>query len=194
MRFLGAAFAAVITACTLTGEAQAQAQNWTGIYAGVHGGVGAGNVRGGSASGGLVGGQVGVNTQADRLVLGLEGDITSSGFEHKGFNGGGQTFRQKWVATGRGRAGYAFDQVLVYGTAGIATAQSEFTDIAGKKTDQAVGWTVGAGAEVKLTDRVSARGELQHYSLGSGTFSTPVATYKLEQRTNVLRAGVNYRF
>jgi hypothetical protein len=41
---------------------------------------------------------------------------------------------------------------------------------------------------------VSARGELMHYSLGTGSFSTPVATYRLDQRTNVLRGGVNYRF
>jgi outer membrane immunogenic protein len=194
MRNLGIVLAAAAACFAMSGEARAQAQNWTGIYAGAHGGLGAGNVRGGSANGGLIGGQVGVNTQADRLVLGLEGDVTSSGFEHKGFNGGGQTFRQKWVASGRARAGYAFDQVLVYGTAGIATAQSQFTDLGGRKTDQAVGWAAGAGAEVKLTDRVSARGEYMHYSLGSGTFTTPVSTYKLEQRTNVLRAGVNYRF
>jgi outer membrane immunogenic protein len=198
MRILGIALAAAFSALATPGDALAQAQsqasNWSGPYAGLHGGVGAANVRGGSAKGGLVGGQIGVNTQADRLVLGVEGDITSSGFEHKGFNGGGQTFRQKWAATVRARAGVGFDQVLVYGTGGIATAQSQFSDIAGKKTDQAVGWAVGGGAEVKLTERVTARGELLHYSLGSGTFTTPIATYKLEQRTNVVRGGLNYRF
>jgi outer membrane immunogenic protein len=171
-----------------------QAPNWTGVYAGVNAGVGGGNIKGGSATGGLVGGQVGFNAQADRVVLGVEGDITSSGFEHKGFNGGGQTFKQKWVGTVRGRAGYAFDQVLVYGTAGAAGAQSEFSDFGGKKTQQTVGWAVGAGGEVKLTERISARGELMHYSLGTGTYQTPVATYKIDARTNVLRAGLNYRF
>jgi outer membrane immunogenic protein len=194
MRTACVIIAAVFAAAAATGEAQAQAPNWTGLYGGVHGGVGAGNIQGGSANGGLIGGQVGFNAQADRVVLGVEGDVTSSGLEHKGFNGGGQTFKQKWVATGRGRAGYAFDQVLVYGTAGLATAQGEFSDLGGKRTNNSVGWTVGGGAEIKLSERVSARGEVLHYSLGSGTFSTPVATYKLEQRTNVLRAGVNYRF
>jgi outer membrane immunogenic protein len=192
LAFSAAAIAAVLTAAA--GEARAQAPNWTGVYGGVHGGVGAGSIRGGSANGGLIGGQVGFNAQADRVVLGVEGDVTSSGFEHKGFNGGGQTFRQKWVGTVRGRAGYAFDQVLVYGTGGFAGAQTQLQDFAGKSSKSTVGWAVGAGAEAKVTERVSVRGELMHYSLGTATYSTPIATYKLDQRTNVLRAGVNYRF
>jgi outer membrane immunogenic protein len=174
--------------------ASAQSPNWTGLYAGAHGGLGAGNIRGGSASGGLIGGQLGFNAQADRVVLGVEGDITSSGFEHKGFNGGGQTFRQKWVGTVRGRAGYAFDQVLVYGTAGMAGAQSELSDFGGKSSKQTVGWAAGGGAEAKLTDRISAKGEVLHYALGSANFTTPVNTYKVNARTNVFRAGLNYRF
>jgi outer membrane immunogenic protein len=194
LNLMAAAAALTAGVSGFSGVAQAQAPNWTGIYGGLHGGVGAGNIKGGSATGGLVGGQVGFNAQADRVVIGVEGDITSSGFEHKGFNGGGQTFRQKWVGTVRGRAGYAFDQVLVYGTAGGAGAQSEFSDFGGKKTQQTVGWAAGAGAEVKVTDRVSVRGELLHYALGTGTYQTPVATYKIDSRTNVLRGGVNYRF
>jgi outer membrane immunogenic protein len=184
-------------AALAAGSSAAQAQsapNWTGVYAGVHGGVGAGNIRGGSANGGLIGGQVGFNAQADRVVLGLEGDITSSGYEHRGFNGGGQTFRQKWVGTVRGRAGYAFDQVMVYGTAGGASAQNEFSDFTGKSSKQTVGWAVGAGAEAKLTERVTARGEFMHYALGSANFTTAVTTYQVNARTNVLRAGLNYRF
>ncbi len=170
------------------------APNWTGVYAGAHAGVGAGSIRGGSATGGLIGGQVGFNAQADRVVLGVEGDMTSSSFEHKGLNGGGQTFRQKWVGTVRGRAGYAFDQVLVYGTMGGAGANNTVSDMAGKSDKKVLGWVVGAGAEVKLTERISARGEVLHYALGTGTYTTPVATYRLDSRTNVVRAGVNYRF
>ncbi len=187
-----AAFAAATAAFAL--PAAAQAQNWTGLYAGAHGGVGAGNIRGGTANGGLIGGQVGFNAQADRVVLGVEGDLTSSGVEHKGFNGGGQTFKQKWVGTARGRAGYAFDQVLVYGTGGVAVAHNSLSDFSGSSNKQTAGWAVGAGAEAKLTDRVSLRGELMHYALGSANFSTPVATYSVNTRTNVLRGGLNYRF
>jgi outer membrane immunogenic protein len=176
------------------GGAQAQAQNWTGLYAGAHGGLGFGSVKGGSANGGLVGGQVGFNAQADRVVLGVEGDVTASGVEHRGMFGGGQSFKQKWVGSLRGRAGYAFDQALVYGTGGVASGQSQISDFSGTTSKQAIGWVVGAGAELKVTQQVSVRGELLHYSIGTGNFSTPVATYKLDQRTNVLRGGVNYRF
>jgi outer membrane immunogenic protein len=194
-RVLPAAFAAaVLVSAPAIAQQSGAAPNWTGLYAGAHGGVGAGNIRGGSANGGLVGGQVGFNAQADRVVLGIEGDITSSGFEHRGWNGGGQTFRQKWVGTVRGRAGVAFDQVLVYGTVGAAGANSQVKDFAGKADKQTLGFAVGAGAEAKITDRVSVRGEYLHYGLGTGTYSTPVATYRVDSRTNVLRAGVNYRF
>jgi outer membrane immunogenic protein len=171
-----------------------QAPNWTGVYAGAHAGVGAGSIRGGSANGGLVGGQVGLNAQADRVVLGVEGDLTSSGFEHKGFNGGGQTFKQKWVGTIRGRAGYAFDQVMPYATIGLAGASAELSDFSGKAEKTTFGWAVGGGVEGKVTERVTVRGEVIHYALGTGTFSTPAATYRVETRSNVLRAGLNYRF
>jgi outer membrane immunogenic protein len=186
--------AAALAAGASGAQAQSQAPNWTGVHAGLHGGVGAGNIRGGSANGGLVGGQVGFNAQADRVVLGVEADITSSGFEHRGFNGGGQTFRQKWVGTVRGRAGYAFDQVMVYGTAGAASAQSEFSDFTGKSSKQTVGFAVGAGAEAKVTEKVSLRGEYIHYALGAANFTTAVTTYQVNARTHVLRAGLNYRF
>jgi outer membrane immunogenic protein len=177
----------------IASEASAQ-QNWTGLYGGLHAGVGAGSIRGGSATGGMIGGQVGFNAQADRVVLGVEGDVTSSGFEHKGFNGGGQTFKQKWVGSIRGRGGYAFDQVLVYGTVGIAASDNKLSDIAGSADKKTLGWAVGGGGEVKITERISARGELIHYALGSGSYNTPVATYRVDSRTNVLRAGINYKF
>jgi outer membrane immunogenic protein len=187
--------AVVLLAAPAAAVAQSgPAPNWTGVHAGVHAGVGAGSVRGGSATGGLIGGQVGFNAQADRVVLGVEGDITASGFEHKGLNGGGQTFRQKWVGSVRGRGGYAFDQVLVYGTVGVTAASNEVSDVGGKADKNTLGWAVGAGAEAKITERVSVRGEVLHYALGTGTYTTPVATYRLDSRNNVLRAGVNYRF
>ncbi|MGL4636029.1 MAG: outer membrane protein [Beijerinckiaceae bacterium] len=194
-RTFGLAAVAVVGLVPVSALAQnGPAPNWTGVYAGAHAGVGAGSIRGGSATGGLVGGQVGFNAQADRVVLGVEGDMTSSSFEHKGLNGGGQTFRQKWVGTVRGRAGYAFDQVLVYGTVGGAAANNTVSDFGGKSDKKVLGWVAGAGAEVKLTDRISARGEVLHYALGTGTYTTPVATYRLDSRTNVVRAGVSYRF
>jgi outer membrane immunogenic protein len=192
LRKTGLVAALLLAGSTLS--VQAQVQNWTGLYGGVHGGLGAGNVNKGSANGGLVGGQVGFNAQADRIVLGVEGDITSSAYEHRGFNGGGQTFKQKWIGTGRVRVGHAFDQVMLYGTAGFAAASNELRDPTAKVTKNTLGWVAGAGAEAKLTDRISVRGEVLHYAMGISNYTTPLATYKAESRTNVLRAGVNYRF
>lgn len=194
-RKLGFAALSLFVLIPLSAQAQSgPAPNWTGVYAGAHAGVGAGSIRGASATGGLIGGQVGFNAQADRIVLGVEGDLTSSGFEHKGFNGGGQNFKQKWTGTVRGRAGYALDQALVYGTLGLATASNELSDTSGRSDKTSVGFAVGAGAEFKLTERISARGEFLHYGLGTSTYRTPSTTYRVDSRTNVLRAGLNYRF
>jgi outer membrane immunogenic protein len=195
LRQSGLAALAVLAISSVSAQAQyTAAPSWTGLYGGIHAGLGAGNVKGGSANGGLLGGQVGFNAQADRIVLGIEGDITSSAFEHKGINGGGQTFRQKWVGTVRGRVGYAFDQVLVYGTAGLAGASNELRDVSGTVGKTTLGWVGGVGAEAKITDRISVRGELLHYAMGISSYTTPLATYKADTQTNVLRAGVNYRF
>jgi outer membrane immunogenic protein len=192
--FRKTAFVAAILMAGSTISAQAQVQNWTGLYGGVHGGLGAGNVNNGSANGGLIGGQVGFNAQADRIVIGVEGDITSSAYEHRGLNAGGQTFKQKWIGTARGRVGYAHDTVMFYGTAGVAGASNELKDTSAKVSKNTVGWVAGAGAEAKITDRISVRGELLHYAMGISNYTTPLATYKADTRTNVLRAGVNYRF
>ena len=187
-------FVAAILLAGSTLSAQAQVQNWTGLYGGVHAGLGAGNVNNASANGGLIGGQVGFNAQADRVVIGVEGDLTSSAYEHRGLNGGGQTFKQKWIGTARGRVGHAFDTVLVYGTAGVAAASNELKDSTAKVSKNTIGWVAGVGAETKLTDRISVRGEVLHYAMGISNYTTPLATYKADTRTNVLRAGVNYRF
>jgi outer membrane immunogenic protein len=83
---------------------------------------------------------------------------------------------------------------MPYGTIGVAGSSNEFSDTSGKADKKTLGWAVGGGVEAKLTERISARGEVIHYALGTGTYNTPVATYRLDSRTNVLRAGVNYRF
>jgi outer membrane immunogenic protein len=75
--------------------------SWTGFYAGVHGGYAVGDWRGKltytgnggdsgiegnrsvNADGGFGGGQIGFNKQLSAFVIGLEADISGSGFEGK---------------------------------------------------------------------------------------------------------------
>ena len=73
-------------------------------------------------NGGVVGGTVGVNFQSGAFVFGVEGDWDYSAINTGTtasictFSGQCQT-GNNWLATARGRAGYAADRVLFYATA-----------------------------------------------------------------------------
>src|SRR2546423_927938 len=100
---------------------------WTGFYLGINGGGGWGRSQWDALdtfdlSGGVIGGTVGYNWQFGQAVIGAEGDIDWSGI--KGTSTvlclGGCETRNKWLATARGRLGFAFDRFLPYFTAGLA--------------------------------------------------------------------------
>ena len=186
--------------------------NWTGFYVGVSGGGGWGSSEhtfpGGThgpfdTSGGLVGGTVGYNWQAGNLVLGLEGDYswadikgTTAGFPTPCIGGlCGTDLRS--LGTARGRVGYAWDNVLLYGTGGFAWGNVHAFETgfdAGSTT--ATGWTVGGGLEYGFAPNWSAKVEYLHVDLGSdvlyGTgFGVP---HTVDTSADIVRAGINYRF
>jgi hypothetical protein len=105
--------------------------NWAGVYVGINGGWGWGNAKftanavgtfpgttgSRSDNGGVVGGTLGANFQAGAFVFGVEGDWDYSAINTGTtasictFSGSCQT-GNNWLATARGRAGYAADRVL----------------------------------------------------------------------------------
>ncbi len=115
--------------------------NWTGAYAGINGGGGFGHsdwllpagTSGFDTSGGLVGGTLGYNYQMGHLVLGIEGDADYSTIKGDTTAATGictgiscET-RNDWLATARGRLGYAFDRVMPFVTAGGAFGDVKLT-------------------------------------------------------------------
>jgi outer membrane immunogenic protein len=96
----------------------APAYNWTGFYLGINGGGGWGHsawttTTGFDVSGGMIGGTAGYNWQMGQWVLGVEGDVDWTNFKGNTVVGcpfGCQT-SNSWLATVRGRVGYAFDRV-----------------------------------------------------------------------------------
>src|SRR6202140_4809040 len=146
----------------------APAYNWTGFYAGVNGGGGWGTANWDSAgacnvSGGVIGGTAGLDWQLGHAVLGLEGDVDWSnlkGTTTSAFCPAGCTTNNDWLATVRGRAGYAFDRFLPYVTGGLAVGDIKantpgFTDA----TQTNAGWTAGGGVEFALTKNWTAKAE-----------------------------------
>lgn len=184
--------------------------DWTGVYAGVVGGYAHSETATGDVSfilsnGATLGVTAGANVQMDQFVLGAEGDVVWSGGHGAGSCGAGVTCTvdMKWLGTLRGRAGFAYNSLLLYGTAGLAVGHgdSEVSPKAGGTTgfygDTFYGWTVGVGAEYALTDRMTLKTEIDYADLGTRTAPAgSVGTVDLDVHPYVTtaKAGVNYKF
>jgi outer membrane immunogenic protein len=100
--------------------------------------------------------------------------------------------RNDWLGTVRGRLGYAFDRFLPYVTGGLAVGGVK-TSVAGfgDSSDTKAGWTVGGGIEAAIAGPWTAKVEYLYVDLGS---SDTVLGSSADFRTNIVRAGLNYRF
>jgi iron complex outermembrane receptor protein len=204
-------------------EATSPAVSWTGIHLGLNGGFtfGASNwtdsMTGGSTgnfgtSGFVFGGTVGGNYQIGSLVFGVEADgdwADASGFgtfTATSLCTGGCLTKNTWFSTVRGRAGYAFDRYLVYGTAGAAfgNVQANFSNDPVSSATK-TGWTVGAGVEVGFARNWSAKAEYLFVDLADGSCTTNCAianangtpvipNVAVKFNESIVRGGINYRF
>jgi outer membrane immunogenic protein len=166
--------------------------SWTGFYAGAHGGWGWGEATGGDINGYAIGAQLGYNYQfTSGLVLGAETDLTFTGID--GAAAGG-IFTADYIGTLRGRLGYAFDRILIYGTAGFAYAGGDL-QIGALSNDQThYGYAIGFGIEGMITNNLSARLEYIYTDFGSRTYQSVLGPRAAGFDASQLRLGVNYRF
>ena len=179
--------------------------NWTGLYLGINGGGGWGRSQWDgidrfNVSGGLIGGTIGYNWQINQFVVGVEGDIDWSGVRGTTTTlcPFGCETRNTWLATVRGRFGYAFDRFLPYLTAGLAVGNIEANRLgfpAGSISN--AGWTVGAGLEVGIVSNVSVKAEYLYVDLSNfncGLNCGLAANGGVSFYANIFRAGLNVRF
>jgi outer membrane immunogenic protein len=180
--------------------------DWTGFYLGLNGGWGFGTSHWSgiptsfNTSGGLIGGTAGYNMQYGQWVLGLEGDIDwadISGHSSACAIGDCRT-GLNWLATVRGRVGWANDRFMPYITGGAAFGGLEATrpGFVGQSTTKA-GWTLGAGLEVGLAGNWTGKIEYLYVDLGNfdcNTACSLAASNKIDFTANIVRAGLNYRF
>ena len=70
--------------------------------------------------------------------------------------------QSQWLATVRGRVGYAFDRILLYGTAGAAFGNIQTGLNPPSTFDSSIeaGWTVGAGLEVRLCAKLDGQSRI----------------------------------
>jgi outer membrane immunogenic protein len=187
-------------------------------------------------NGAVGGGQIGYNWQVSpNWVYGLEADWQGSS-ENGGVNhndpyslvvpgigmitSGTLTTNAEakisWFGTVRGRIGYAWDHLLIYGTGGLAyggvrlsgTAMDSGTFFAGTYSGTSpfsasrvnAGWTAGAGIEGALASSWTWKIEYLYLDLGSlnfsglGPFSYETVTAHARFNDNIVRAGLNFQF
>ena len=103
--------------------------SWTGFYIGINGGGGFGSSNWDSTgsrdvSGGVIGGTAGYNYQFGQVVAGIEGDVDWSGINGTTNNlcPFGCKTSNNWLATVRGRLGYAADRFMPFVTGEHARA------------------------------------------------------------------------
>jgi outer membrane immunogenic protein len=202
--------------------------NWSGFYIGINGGWGwasgtitdtvtgssLGSLTGtssGNINGGIFGGQIGANYQIDALVLGIEGDWDWSGQKRTDTFGCGvgctvsENIKIGWIATVRGRIGYAMDRVLLYATGGAAfTHTSDNVTATGNGTifnasSTNAGWTIGAGGEWAFAQNWTGR--IEYLYVGTKVNQSgalPVVGGTLTESGNIhdslIRAGINFKF
>jgi len=159
-----------------------------------------------STSGFVFGGTVGANYQVGSLVFGVEADgdwADASGFgtfTASALCAGGCLTTSSWLSTVRGRAGYAFDRFLVYGTGGVALtpwASSVVNTATSQRLDQASGLNygvaVGAGIEYKPLQNFGVRAEVLHYGVAGWDLDLPTAGTTANQfQSYVGRIGITW--
>lgn len=181
--------------------------SWSGFYVGLNAGYGFAtshwDVPAVSASprGALAGGTIGYNLQTGTWLWGMEGDVSFSGMKGSADCGGGAPCETKnsWLATARGRLGYAgATNWLPYVTGGAAFGDIKASNslLASSASKTAVGWTLGAGVEYAMWSNWSVKLEYLYVDLGKFGcgIACGAATDNVSFKANLVRAGLNYRF
>jgi outer membrane immunogenic protein len=175
----------------LTAPRAVATYNWSGPYTGINLGYLWGTVDNlGLAPRGAAGGaQAGYNWQTGPVVFGGEADIQASGAQD---TFAPYQFVNPWFGTVRGRSGYAFENLLVYATAGLAYGGGRLQIAGLSESKTHLGWTAGGGIEVGLTPTWSAKAEYLFIGLSDKTYVLSGISNGID--AHLVRFGVNRRF
>jgi outer membrane immunogenic protein len=175
---------------------------------------------------GVIGGaHVGYNLQINQWVVGLEGSVDGTSVNRTVFAGafcplfcGNVTTKAEIQGSIRGRAGIAFDRVLIYATGGAAFAgiknfyNTNITipalpggPLFGSVSKTRTGWTVGGGIEYAVTNNWSVGAEYRYSDFGRyndfsatagvpGAFLFPGSFIRHHITENQVQARVSYKF
>lgn len=166
---------------------------WQGPYVGANLGFQWGSVGNSAARpAGVAGGvQGGYNWQFGQFVFGAETDLQVSDADDVFAP---WKFSNPWFGTLRGRGGMALNNVMLYGTLGLAygTLRAQSTPTGITESNTGLGWAAGFGLEVAMTGNWTARAEYLYVDLGDRSYALTGASHGID--SSFLRMGVNYRF
>jgi len=179
-----------------------------------------------NADGGIIGATVGYDKQFGQAVIGIEGDFSWTDINQDAVHnvpgspdidfppiGFETTYQMDWLSTIRGRAGFALNRWMLYGTAGFAFAQVSLDSsvaignpvmgvFAGSKDETRTGWMEGGGGALAITDHIAVKAEALYYDRGHVSIRS---TSPIDPEHNALvtdqdihgvvaRGGIDYRF
>src|SRR4051812_17226103 len=167
------------------------AYSWAGPYLGGNIGYawGGGDNHGTRPSGFVGGVQGGYHFQSGPWVFGLEADIQASAANDRF---AAWKFSNPWFGTVRGRVGYALNNVMFYGTGGLAFGELRGETFGLSESHTTAGWTVGAGAEMGFAPNWTAKIEYLYVDLSESRFT--ITGMPNGYQFGLVRLGVNYRF
>jgi outer membrane immunogenic protein len=173
-----------------------------------------------SGSGWVAGGQAGYNWQQGSWVYGLETDLSGTGLKSSMSGGITSIFpcpddrastnaKIDWYGTVRGRAGWAGDKALFYGTGGLAYGEvdlrSSYSSLStfgaslnSQTSSVRAGWVVGAGIDYLLQPNLILNLGYQYVDLGTVSLvaSSPPLTQTASAHAafHVVTVGLSWRF
>ena len=174
------------------------------------------------ASGFTGGGQIGYNMQLGNtpflggfggfggpagggLVIGVEADAAYTDLKTNSvFGGAPYNARTQFVGTARGRVGYAFGDLLVFGTGGFAYGGVKDSVGVASADKIATGYAYGGGVEYAIptasfvnffhSSAVTLKAEYLHYDLGTESLNSGRIGSRVKNDGNIVRGGINYKF
>ena len=223
-----AAMAAELRRTMAVKPVQADNYDWSGFYIGGHvddawsktggstvntatGVVAAADSSASQWHGGL---QLGYDAMLpSRIVVGLAADVSSGNITTTTTTDAAGTSADRTTVfdseTVRGRLGYAFDNLLLYGTGGWAWSSDQFVrtqltgtlNLATAGTEEAAnkylgGWTVGGGAAFALAQNWNLFAEYRRTGFRSSTVALPFSQLSTTSTSSAttITMGVNYKF
>jgi outer membrane immunogenic protein len=179
-------------------EAAVMPYSWAGAYVGIHGGWAWGEQEldgievSDELEGFVIGGQVGYNWQWDSIVFGIEADGSYSDQEDD--FGIGASSEVDYLASVRGRVGWAWDRFLIYGTGGAAFAGNSISVPGDDDDADLFGWAAGGGVEYMVTDNITIGVEYLHYDFGDEDIELLGVPAEADIDVDVVRGRVSMKF